>query len=317
MGHHHASHADALDDFHQFQLHLRAQFLVQRAHGFVEQQQLRPLGQRAGQGHALALAAGELVRLALGVLGHVHQLEHLFDAGVDFTLGQTVLLEAEGDVLGHRHVREQGIGLEHHVDRPLVGRHVGDVHAVEQDAPFGRPFEACEHAQQGGLARAGAAEQGEDLTLVDFQGHIVHGYGFVELLGDAIDLDQHLFRVRVAFKSLPVSAGGVCHVKLPTGDSSRAEATGPNRLFASPRWAGSFSAAVLAAKCCLLFSSIPICRCAGRERVRGHIQVAVESRVLLGYLGGESVSLSGSESWGRGRSPQRKGCLLPACFASA
>src|SRR5690606_23741357 len=37
VGHHHAGHADALDDLHQLQLHARAQLLVQRAHGLVEQ----------------------------------------------------------------------------------------------------------------------------------------------------------------------------------------------------------------------------------------------------------------------------------------
>jgi hypothetical protein len=107
VGHHHASHADALDDLHQLQLHLRAQLFIQRAHRLVEQQQLWTLGQRAGQGHALTLAAGQLMRAALGVLGHVHQAQHFIDAGIDFAGGQTVLLEAEGDVLRHGHVREQ------------------------------------------------------------------------------------------------------------------------------------------------------------------------------------------------------------------
>ncbi|EJT84519.1 hypothetical protein PPS11_21719 [Pseudomonas putida S11] len=178
VGHHHAGHANALDDLHQFQLHLRTQFLVQCTHRLVEQQQLGALGQRAGQGHALALAAGQLVRLALGVLGHVHQLEHLGHAGVDLGLGHLVLLQAEGDVLRHGHVREQRVGLEHHVDRPLVGRHVGDVDAIEEDPPFGRAFEAGQHAQQGGLAGTGAPQKSEDLALADFQGHIVHGYRF-------------------------------------------------------------------------------------------------------------------------------------------
>ncbi len=40
VSHHYTSHADALDDLYQFQLHLRTQFLVQRAHRLVEQQQL-------------------------------------------------------------------------------------------------------------------------------------------------------------------------------------------------------------------------------------------------------------------------------------
>ena len=85
VGHHHAGHADALDDLDQLQLHLRTQLLVQRAHRFVEQQQLRPLGQRTRQRHTLTLAAGQLVRLALGVLAHLHQLEHFGHAGVDFS----------------------------------------------------------------------------------------------------------------------------------------------------------------------------------------------------------------------------------------
>ena len=42
------------------------------------------------------------MRLAAGVLGHLHQLEHLFHPGIDLRLGQAILLEAEGDVLGHR-----------------------------------------------------------------------------------------------------------------------------------------------------------------------------------------------------------------------
>ena len=211
VGHHHAGHPHALDDLDQFQLHLRAQFLVQRAHWLVKQQQLRALGQRAGQGHALALAARQLVRLALGVLGHVHQLQHLGHAGVDLGRGRFVLLQAESDVLRHAHVREQGVRLEHHVDRPLVRRHVGDVDAIEVDPPFGRAFEACQHAQQGGLAGTGATEQGEDLALADFQGHIVHGYGFVEFFRDPVDLDQHLLGLLATLEGFFIGTGGNCH----------------------------------------------------------------------------------------------------------
>ncbi len=63
VGHHDAGHANALDDLDQLKLHLRAQLFIQCAHRFVEQQQLGTFGQGTGQGHALALAAGKLVRL--------------------------------------------------------------------------------------------------------------------------------------------------------------------------------------------------------------------------------------------------------------
>ena len=48
----------------QFEPHLVAQFGIERRERLVEQQHLRPLDQRAGQRHALALAARHLVGLA-------------------------------------------------------------------------------------------------------------------------------------------------------------------------------------------------------------------------------------------------------------
>ena len=62
---------------HQLELGVFAQFLVEGAQRFVQKQQLGLLGQGTGQGHALALAARELVRLAPGQLRELHQIEHL------------------------------------------------------------------------------------------------------------------------------------------------------------------------------------------------------------------------------------------------
>ena len=53
--------ADLVLQADQLELHLLAQLLVERRERLVEQQHLRALHQRAGQRHALPLAAGELV----------------------------------------------------------------------------------------------------------------------------------------------------------------------------------------------------------------------------------------------------------------
>ena len=65
VGHDDEGDADLLLDVHDLELRLLAQLLVERAERLVEQQQLRLLGERAGERHALALAARELMRLAL------------------------------------------------------------------------------------------------------------------------------------------------------------------------------------------------------------------------------------------------------------
>ena len=69
--------AGALLDVHQLELRVLAQLLVEGAERLVQQQQLGLLGQGAGQRHALALAARELVRLAAGQLRELHQIQHL------------------------------------------------------------------------------------------------------------------------------------------------------------------------------------------------------------------------------------------------
>ena len=58
--------ADILLQPCQFEPHLVAQFGIERRQRLVEQQHLGPLHQRAGQCHALALAARHLVGLAVG-----------------------------------------------------------------------------------------------------------------------------------------------------------------------------------------------------------------------------------------------------------
>ncbi len=77
MGHDHEGDAGFLLDVHDFELRVLAQFLVESAQRLVEQQELRLFGQGPRQRHALALAAGKLVRLAPGKFRELHQIEHL------------------------------------------------------------------------------------------------------------------------------------------------------------------------------------------------------------------------------------------------
>ena len=92
------------------------------------------------------------------------RFQHVGDARDDLRRRHAVLLQAEGDVLLHRHVRKQRVGLEHHVHRALVRRNARHVDAVDEDLAAGRLFEAGQHAQQRGLAAARAAEQAEQLA---------------------------------------------------------------------------------------------------------------------------------------------------------
>ena len=65
---------ELLLQLHQLELRFAPQLLVERRKRLVEQEDARPLHQRARERNALALTAGELVRLALAEAFEPHQL---------------------------------------------------------------------------------------------------------------------------------------------------------------------------------------------------------------------------------------------------
>ena len=176
-----------------------AQLRVEVGQRLVEQQQRRLDDQGAGQREALLLTAGQLGRLAPGLRGELHRGEHPLDALGDLLLGGPVgalaHLQGERDVVEHGHVRPDGVGLEDHAQAALVGGHVhravaaldaaGEHHPVAHgDLPAVGLLEAGDGPQRGGLPAARGAEQGEQLTLLDLEGHVVDGeHRRVALLG--------------------------------------------------------------------------------------------------------------------------------------
>ena len=81
--------------------------------------------------------------------------------------------------------------LEDEADAPLPDRTVERILAVEQHHAAGRPFQAGDDAQQGGLARAGRPEQRHQLAGMDRQADVVERRELAEALRDVPDFDVH------------------------------------------------------------------------------------------------------------------------------
>ncbi|OWK20097.1 hypothetical protein AJ88_33320 [Mesorhizobium amorphae CCBAU 01583] len=67
-------------------------------------------------------------------------------------------------------MREQSVGLEDGVDRPLERRQRRDVLAIEQDLAFARKVEAGDQPQKRRLSAAGRPKQREELIFADGDG---------------------------------------------------------------------------------------------------------------------------------------------------
>src|SRR3990170_7674370 len=88
-------------------------------------------------------------------------------------------LHAEGDVLCHGEMWEQGIILEDDADAPSLWGHegaaVGHHSARDLDAAGVRGLEADDQAKGRRLATAAGPQEGDDLSLLDSETESVHG----------------------------------------------------------------------------------------------------------------------------------------------
>ena len=171
--------------------HLR----VERAEGLVEQQHPRLDGKRAGERHALPLAARKLVRIALFQPGKLDEVEQFRGAPADFACGgprrARPHLQAKADIVGDRHVAEQRVVLEDEADIALLHALLRRVVVAEEDGALGRPLQPGDQPQQRRLAGAGRPEQRDQLARADVERHIAQRRKPVEFLAHISDGNVH------------------------------------------------------------------------------------------------------------------------------
>ncbi len=143
-----------------------------------------------GERDALLLSARELARFAASKRSHLDHLERLADPPRGLVLVDTLLPEPVRDVLGNRHVREEGVVLEDRVHVPLVRWHALHVRTGDADVPLVGLLEAGQHPQRRRLAAPTRPEQGQELARLHLQAQRVNGHHRAEALGHVGELDR-------------------------------------------------------------------------------------------------------------------------------
>jgi hypothetical protein len=156
---------------------------VERRDRLVGDDEAGPDRERPGDADALALAAGELVRIAAHQLGgEADQGHQLRDPGGargaaacepvhDQRLGDDVLA-AHARIKRGEGVLEDRLGLAAEPTQPSL-RQAGDVAALEQDLAFAGIRQAEDAATHRGLAGAGFPHQAHGLAVADGEGHVL------------------------------------------------------------------------------------------------------------------------------------------------
>ncbi len=137
-----------------------------QAHGrLVEQQQPRPVQQRAGDLDPAAVAAVEPAHPLARALGHAQAAELGLDARQAFGPAQAVQRGVVEQVLAHREVEIQRRLLEHHphaCQRPA--RVAAQFRALDPDLALGAFVEPGDQREQRGLAGPVGAQQHLELA---------------------------------------------------------------------------------------------------------------------------------------------------------
>ena len=164
---------------------------VHGAERLVGQQDVGARRQRAGDAHALRLAARQLGGVAVHDVARQPDDVHPLLYG---RLGAVLVAAVQQrghvrDVLLHGEMGEQHAALDGVADVAAQPDGVG----VRRGAPVHEHFalvghhERVHHLQQRGLAAAGAADDGNEHTLRDGEVHVVHGVGVPEPLGHVLE----------------------------------------------------------------------------------------------------------------------------------
>ena len=187
VGDHEGGKLVPLDDLLGGVQHLGRRLGVQGGGVLVQQQQLGLLQGGHQQGQGLPLAAGEQAYLAGQPIlqAQIQDLQQLLillplgpgDAGAEGAAlppagGQgQVLLDLHGGGGAHHGI------LEHPADElgPLVLGQAGHILPVDGDGAAIHRIDAGHQVEQGGLARAVAADHRHEVPVVEGEGHAVHG----------------------------------------------------------------------------------------------------------------------------------------------
>jgi hypothetical protein len=115
-----------------FDAHLRAKVGIEVRQRLVEQEDIGRAGNGSADRDALPLATGKLPRLAVEQRLELQRLGRRAHLRLDLGLADPDHLEREAHILSDGHVRIERVGLEHHGNAAVGGRH--PVHRLPTDA---------------------------------------------------------------------------------------------------------------------------------------------------------------------------------------
>ena len=189
----HALGVEPAEESHDLDLVL----YVEEAGWFIEKEDAGLLGEGEGDPGALALASGEAPERAGGDVADIGGFERPGDGfvvGRGCTLEEALVGSAPApDELAHGQVDTLGVllGQNGEATSDCPGADGANLVAVEEDVPGGGLEQAGEAAEEGRLAAAVRADDGDEFAALKVQRDIVDGVAAVVAEAEAFGAESH------------------------------------------------------------------------------------------------------------------------------
>jgi hypothetical protein len=162
--------------------HLYAQLRVKIAERLVEQKHFRVTHDGTAHRDSLPLAAGQLFWPPAQEISDIEDFRRLLHPRANLGLRYSPQSQPERHVLEYRHMRIERVILEHHCNVAILGRHIIDDLAVDEDVAGSGLLEPGDHAQRGALSTTGRSHQDDEFIVGNGEADVAHRIDVVEAL---------------------------------------------------------------------------------------------------------------------------------------
>ena len=176
MGNVDESDSELAMHFLQFDLHVLPHLQVESGKRLVKKKHLRIVHKGSGYGDTLLLSSGKRLDIAVFIVGHAHELQHLPHSPVDFFGIHSLQFQAECDVVIDIQMREKGISLKDGVQRSEMRRERRNVLAVHYDPAFIGCIESGYGTESRGLSASGRSEEGDEFSPSDVKVDVIKDF---------------------------------------------------------------------------------------------------------------------------------------------
>ena len=166
---------------------LDAELRVEVRQRLVHQEHRRLADDRPAERDALALAARQLLRLAVEQLLEAEDPGRVVDPLLDVGLRDLPELQPERHVVADRHVRVERVALEDHRDVAILGGDVVDDAVADPERAVADLLETGDHPEAGRLAAARWPDEDHELAVRDGKVQVVDREYVAVALGDALE----------------------------------------------------------------------------------------------------------------------------------